>query len=161
MVVVCSSKTANRQDDARADIYARGFWGRRQGVFFDVRVFHPNATSYRHSSIQAVYRRHELQKKREYGERVREVELASFTPLVFGTTGGMGKEAVIFYRRLADRLSHQGSMSYSSTLAWIRCTLSFSLLRSATMCIRGTRSISYRNIDASQEAGHTAGCRDF
>ena len=33
---------------------------------------------------------------------------------------------------------HQGSMSYSSTLAWIRCTLSFSLLRSATMCIRGT-----------------------
>ena len=38
--------TANRQDEARADIYARGFWGRRQGAFFDVRVFHPNAPSY-------------------------------------------------------------------------------------------------------------------
>jgi len=93
-------------------------------------------------------------------ERVREVELASFT-LVFGTTGGMGREALTFYCCLADRLSHQGSMSYSSTLAWIRCTLSFSLLRSATMCIRETRSISNRNIDASPELGHTAGPWDF
>ena len=57
-------------------------------------VFHPNAPSYHHSSIPSVYRRHELQKKREYS--VREVELASFTPLVFGTTGGMGKEALVF-----------------------------------------------------------------
>ena len=158
---IITPKTVNRQDDTRADIYACGFWGRRQGAFFDIRVFHPNAPSYRHSSIPAVYRRHELQKKREYGEQVREVELASFTPLVFGTTGGMGKEDVIFYCRLADRLSHQGSMSYSSTLAWIRCTLSFSLLRSATMCIWGTRSISYRNINASPEAGHTADPKDF
>ena len=99
---IISTKTANQQDDARVDIYARGFWGWRQGAFFDVRVFHPNAPRYRHSSIPAVYRRHELQKKREYGERVREVELASFTPLVFGTTGGMGKEAVIFYCHQAD-----------------------------------------------------------
>ena len=39
--------------------------------------------------------------------------------------GGMGKEALVFYRRLADRLSRHDSMSYSNTLAWIRCTLSF------------------------------------
>ena len=36
-------------------------------------------------------------KKREYGDRVREVELASFTPLVFSTTGGMGREGAVFY----------------------------------------------------------------
>ena len=53
--------------------------------------------SYRGSSIQSLYRRHEQEKKREYGDRVREVEHASFTPLVFATTGGMGKEATIFY----------------------------------------------------------------
>ena len=39
-------RSANCQDDARADIHARGFWGRRQSAFFDVRVFHPNAQSY-------------------------------------------------------------------------------------------------------------------
>ena len=102
-----------------------------------------------------------IQKKREYGERVREVELATFTLLFLAQLppGGMGKEAMIFYCRLADRLSNQGSMSYRQQ--HFGCTLSFSLLRSATMCIRGTRSILYRNINASPEAGHTAGPRDF
>ena len=32
-------RSANRQDEARADIHARGFWGQRQSAFFDVRVF--------------------------------------------------------------------------------------------------------------------------
>ena len=36
----------NCRDDARADIHARGFWGRQQVAFFDIRVFHPNASSY-------------------------------------------------------------------------------------------------------------------
>jgi len=158
---VLTPGSANRQDDARADIHARGFWGRRQSAFFDVRVFHPNAQSYRNVSIPSVYRRHEMQKKREYGDRVREVELASFTPLVFATTGGMGKEAVTFYRRLAELLSKKNGLSYSNTLAWLRCTLSFSLLRSATMCIRGSRSISYRSSDASPEMGLISGPRDI
>ena len=117
-------------------------------------MFHPNAPSYRNSRIPSVYRRHELQKKREYGERVREVEQASFTPLVFSTTGGMGREALTFYRRLADMLSRHSSTSYSGTLAWIRCTLSFSLLRSATVCIGGTRSILHHSNNASPEMGH-------
>ena len=148
---VITPKSANRQDDARADIHTRGFWGRRQSAFLDVRVFHPNAPSYRNSSIPFVYRRHELQKKQEYGERVREVEQVSFTPLVFSTTGGMGGEALTFYRRLADMLSRHSSTSYSGTLAWIRCTLSFSLLCSATMRIRGTRSILHRSNNASPQ----------
>ena len=70
-----------------------------------MKVFHPNAQSYRNTFIPSVYRRHGQQKKREYGDRVRELELASFTPLVFSTTGGMGREAVTFYRRLAELLS--------------------------------------------------------
>ena len=32
------------------------------------------------------------------------------TPLVFATTGGMGREAIVFYRRLADLLSHKNNM---------------------------------------------------
>ncbi len=88
--------TANRRDDARADIRARGFWGRQQSAFFDVRVFYPNAPSYRNTIIPALYRRHEQAKKREYGDRVREIEFASFTPLVFATTGGMGRETAAF-----------------------------------------------------------------
>lgn len=36
-------QTANRQDNARADIRARGFGGQQQCAFFDITVFHPNA----------------------------------------------------------------------------------------------------------------------
>jgi len=77
---------------------------------FDVRVFHPNAQSYRKSSISSIYRHHELQKKRENGDRIREVESASFTPLVFSTTGGMGREGLTFYRQL---LSRRDATTYS------------------------------------------------
>ena len=42
-------------DDARADIHARGFWGRRQSAFFDIRVFHPNAPSYRTTQIASLF----------------------------------------------------------------------------------------------------------
>ena len=153
--------TANRQDEARADIHARGFWGQQQGAFFDVRVFHPNAPSYRNSAIPAIYRCDEQEKKRECGNHLQEVEKASFTPLVFATTGGMGKEATVFYHQLADLLSHRNNVIYSTTLAMMRCTLSFSLLRSAAMCIRGSRSISYRSLDASPEVGLAESSRDY
>ena len=101
--------SANRQNDARADIRATGFWGHQQCAFFDVRIFHPNAQSYHHSSIPSPYRRHEQTKKREYGDRIREVENGSFTPLVFATTGAMGREATLFYKRLANQISEKNT----------------------------------------------------
>ena len=42
---------------------------------------------------------------RAYGERIRQVEQGSFTPLVFTTAGGMGPQAKIFYSRIADQMS--------------------------------------------------------
>ena len=91
-----------------------------------------------------------MMKKREYGDRVREVELASFTPLVFSTTGGMGREGNVFYKRLASLLADK---AYGTTMSWIRCVLTFSLLRSAVMCIRGSRSIRFRSSSSSPEMG--------
>jgi len=109
---------------------------RQQGAFFDVRVFHPNVPSYQCTSITSLFRRHELEKKREYGDRIRSVEFASFTPLVFSTFGGLGREATIFYSSLADLLSAQRD----KMLSWICCSLSFSLLRSASLALHGSRS---------------------
>ena len=40
-------------------------------------------------------------------------------------------------------------MIFDTTLAWIRCTLSFSLLRLAVMCIHGSQSVSYQFIIAA------------
>ena len=54
-----------------------------------------------------------MMKKREYGDRVRKVELASFTPQVFSTTGGMGREGTEFYRRLANHLANKQDWAYA------------------------------------------------
>ena len=82
----------------------------------------------------------ELEKKRCYEERIREIEHGSFTPLVLSAAGGIGPAATIVYKRLASLISEKQGRPYSSTLHWVRCRLNFSLLRSAVMCIRGSRS---------------------
>ena len=134
-------RTANREDGARLDIVAQSFWGRdRQSAFFDVRVFNPYAPCYRNSTLPQCYRRNELEKKRAYEERVQEIEHGSFSPLVFSAAGGMGTIATVVYKRLASLLADKQGRPYSSTLYWLRCRLNFSLLRSAIMCIRGSRS---------------------
>ena len=89
------NRDVNLARDARLDIHARGFWERQKLTFFDIRVCHPNADSYKHLTPEQVYRLHENEKKRMYERRVLEDEQASFTPLVLTTTGGMGGEGFI------------------------------------------------------------------
>ena len=127
-------------DGARLDVAAKGFWGgRHERAFFDIRVFNPHAQS-NHQPIPTCYRRHENTKKRAYEQRVREVEHGSFTPLVLSLTGGMGSAATVCYKRLASLIAQKRDQPYSRTMAWVRCSLSFALLRSSIQCIRGARS---------------------
>ena len=106
-----SRSSAINEDGARLDVAAYGFWGGRfEKAFMDVRVFNPSAQSNRRGALASVYRRHELEKKRQYDQRVREMELATFTPLVMSVTGGMGKLATIFYKRLASMISEKGTL---------------------------------------------------
>ena len=143
-----TDKTANTQDGARLDIAANGLWGGRfERTYVDVRIFNPHAPSNHHPSLAACYKKHENIKKRTYQRRVCEVEHASFTPLVMSATGGMAREATVFYKRLASCLATKWDKPYSSTLHWLRCRVIFSLLRSAICCIRGARS----------SCGHTIG----
>ena len=88
------------------------------------------------------YRRNE----RAYEERVREIEHGSFLPLVFSTSGGMGPIATVVYKRIASQIAEKRDQPYNRTLFWIRCKPSFSLLQSAMMCIRGSRSSYHHRI---------------
>ena len=136
-----SGATANTQDGARLDVSANGVWGgRHEKTYFDVRVFNPHAPSNRSQSLPTCYRKHEREKKRAYEQRIREVEHSTFTPLVFSAAGGMGREATCFYKRLASMLAQKWDSPYSSTLCWLRCRISFSLIRSAIQALRGARS---------------------
>ena len=95
-------RSANTEKNARADIAPTGFWSPSHRSFFDVRVYNPFASVYSKSKLKACHRRNELEKRRQYDERIRTVELGSFTPLVFTTAGGMGQSATTFYSFLSN-----------------------------------------------------------
>jgi len=122
------------------DIAANGFWGGRSERFFmNVCVFNPLAPSNSSSSLSSTFKKHENIKCCAFGQRIREVERASFTPIVLSATGGFTHEASVFYKRLACLLSKWGD-EYSVFLGWLRCSLYFSLLRSVINCICGAHS---------------------
>ena len=60
--------------DARLDIKAKGFWRRGQTAFFDARVAHVNAESYKRLESKTVFEVHEKEKKRNYLQRVLDIE---------------------------------------------------------------------------------------
>ena len=59
---------------------------------------------------------HEKEMKRKYPQRVIDVEMVSFTPLLFGTIGGMGKGYKLYLSSLADKLSRKKGESYASAI---------------------------------------------
>ena len=133
-------KSANTDEHARLDVSARGVWIKGSRAFFDIRVFNPLAPTYSNQTLKAAHRSNENSKKREYAERVLNIEHGSFTPLVFSCLGGMSTECSHFYNRVADKLSEKRDLNTSKGRTWVRTKLSFSLLRSTNLCIRGSRT---------------------
>ena len=71
--------------------------------------------------------------------------MGSFTPLVFGTNGEMGVECQMFLRNLAEKLSKNDGEPYAVVMTWLRTRLSFEILRSVHLSVRGTR-MPFRSI---------------
>ena len=122
--------------------------GRSERAFVDVHVFNPFAPSNAASSLSACYKKHKNIKKRAYGQRIRENEHASFTPVVMSATGGLAHETTYFYIHLASLLPRKWGDEYSVVMGWLRYSLSFSLLRSAIQCIRGAPSSFQHHVAA-------------
>ena len=86
-------------------------------LFFDVRVTHVNSKCNQGKATPAIFKeQEEEEKKRENQQRVLDVEMGSFTPLVFGTYGGMGADCNCFLKRLAERLSENNEEPYHITI---------------------------------------------
>ena len=54
-----------------------------------------------------------------------------FSPLVFSDSGGMGPTAKVVVKKLAAMIASKHGQPYSQVINWLRCRLSFSLLRSS------------------------------
>ena len=75
------------------------------------------------------------------GQRVREVEYFSFTPLVLAVTEGLGIEATAFYKQLASMLSQKWDSPFNSMLA----TLSLRSFRPLEEPARSSHGLAVRS----------------
>ena len=105
----------------------------------DVRVSNLNSPSYRDKTPQKIYEQKEREKKRDYNQRVIQVEKGTFTPLIFSTTGGMGPEAARYHKRVAELISKKKNEEYADVIRHIRTRIRFAILRGTLISIRGDR----------------------
>ena len=106
-----------------------------------------------------LFRDAENAKNREYRERIRQVEHADFNPLVFTTAGGMAPQCHLVVKRIAEKIAQKKDLHFSMVSGWLRCRLSFALLRTTLMCLRGTRrkrQIVDTNIELAVSDGRMA-----
>ena len=126
-------------DQCKPDIRARGVWRYAQNAYFDIRVTNINSESQKHLPIKTILMKHEKEKKRSYNSRIMNVEHGTFTPLVFSVLGAEGPETSTFHRYIATKIASKTEETFEKVLSLIRCKLSFLILKSALMCIRGSR----------------------
>ena len=62
----------------------------------------------------------------------------------------MGEECKKFHSRLAELIAIKRGEDYSKTIAWIRAKISFSIIRSALLCLRGTRTIRSKKYNVKE-----------
>ena len=146
-------------DEARPDIRARVVWRQGQNAFFDILLTNVNNNSQKNQTVETILKKHEKEKKRAYKSRIMKEEHGTFTPLVFSLTGGEGPGAFMFYKHIAQKIAAKTEENYDGVLSLIRCKLSFMILKSVLICVRGSRSVSndHVHLDDVSLTGHAAG----
>ena len=106
-----------------------------------------NSKSNQGKSTPTIFQDQEDEKKRKYLQRILNVEMGSFTPLVLGTNGGMGKECQRFLKELAVKIATKNDEPYATTMKWLRTLIYFEIVKLVHLSIRGLRSPFRRDND--------------
>ena len=105
-------------------------------AFFEFRVSYPFAVTYGNRKPRKLCEHLSKMRKREYEQRVREVDGADFTCF---------RREVWVLRwmwpsKAWSKLAMKREEAYSHVCGLVRCSFAFALARSALVCLRGTRS---------------------
>ena len=65
------------------DVRAKGVWRPGKNAFFDIRVTNTNSVSQSHLNPAKIFQKRQQEKKRQYNQRIMNVEHGTFTPLIF------------------------------------------------------------------------------
>ena len=85
-----------------------------------------------------------------YNQRVIDIEHGSFTPVVLSAYGGFGRETERFISMLIVKVSEKRDIPVSVIANYIRTKLSFILVRSQVICIRGSRKLWQTRMDMNE-----------
>ena len=78
------------------------------------------------------------EKNIQYNERVLQYEYGSFTPLVFSNYERMGRECIIFRKRISKVLSEKWDTPQFAVINWVQTKISFAFLKLCLLCLRGS-----------------------
>ena len=110
---------------------------------------HVNSKYYQNKPTSVVFKEQEDQKQ----QRLLDVEEGSFTPKVFGTNGGMGNQCQHFLKHLTHKIAEKDTEPYNTVIAWLTMQISFNLLRSVQVCMKGSQT------PFNSKTEHSLGCK--
>jgi len=123
----------------RLDWGVRGFWEFQREALFDIRIINADATSYCTSLIQSLFDDARNEKRSKYGPAA-EDRRACFTPILATCEAIFDHEAIVYMKRLATLLASKWSKHYSQIYGWLKARMQVCVLRSVSLCIRGSRT---------------------
>ena len=142
----------NPQDETPpliSDLFCRGVHVRQGAASFDIGVSDTDAISYQNRSPMSVLHSAEVEKRTKNSDACQERHM-SFTPLVVSVDGMLAPEFASFLRRIRKALSTKWEKPYSKTMNWVKCRLSFAVLRTSSACFRGTK-IKWRSLGSDHD----------
>ena len=127
------------ENGLRADWGARGFWEPQQMSLFDICIFNADSESLKHQQLATIFETRRNIKKATYSEAA-EQRRATFTPIFATCDAVLDREAESYLKRLSIHLSKKLKCNYSHACGWLRARIQICILRSVSMCIRGSRT---------------------
>ena len=127
---------ANKSADARLDIYARGFWEKCTSAFFVTPMQIRTSTTARCKYTRCTNKKKTSVRNQSLGNRKRNLYSSSFHH-----HWRNGRRVSEIPWKTGELLAMKKGEDYAKTMNCIRVKISFSLIRSALVSLRGSRSI--------------------
>jgi hypothetical protein len=117
----------------RIDVRVRGLNVPGKVDDIDVRIFHPDCTSYVNKTLPVLFKQHVVEKRKKYKEYC-DLQGHAFVPFVLTTDGALSDEADAFLSSIAHSLATKWRKSKGVVMAWLRAKVSLTAIRTFSAC---------------------------
>ena len=144
LIEECSGIEIEKIDNGdRGDLLVRNFYEKGTDLILDFRICDINQPSYLLKKPENILKHAESAKKKKYLNACIE-QRRHFAPIVISCEGMMGREASIFFKRLAMKISEKWHQPYSQVISFVRTRFAIALVRAKNRCLRGSRISTHR-----------------